>query len=421
MANIEAVKIWVGTEWVEIAQPVADGGNEGDVLTWSGGEWIAAAPTGGGGGIDIDGTASGQLLQWDDVAGSWVSQSEGTASGQLLSWDATASRWVPTSTALDDYLPLAGGTMTGAISWDTGVLINDAYGLANTFSVSTEGLERFRVDSNAITARRQFLLQNSVDSNAPALAFGNYKKTGLYLTGVDDFAFANNGVQTFRMYANGQAVFGNGNAPPGTTLTVNGSLSVANVSGTAMILRPTLNCTSATTVSGFYSHPIVNGSYADYVGIVSGKPTGNGVRSGAYRSFQAEVEGPNSTAYYTNNQETVNSWAFYQAGGAPSRIPNLQVNFGAEVKPAISFEGKTGTGLFLDGAGDFCFSTEGTMRLHVTSAGQITAAAGYAPTRNQDLATKQYVDDSFWVGTLAQYNAIGAGNYNPNTLYLITG
>lgn len=44
MANIEAVKIWVGSEWVEIAQPIAEGGNDGDVLTWSGGEWVAAAP-----------------------------------------------------------------------------------------------------------------------------------------------------------------------------------------------------------------------------------------------------------------------------------------------------------------------------------------------------------------------------------------
>ena len=328
-----------------------------DLRWWTGSEWVSVKD------FNSDslppGTAEGQLLQWDGYG--WSPASEGTTSGQLLSWDDIDKRWVP-STALDDYLPLAGGTMTGTISWNTGALINDAYGLANTFSVSTEGSERFRVDSNAVTAKRQFLLQNSVDRNAPALAFGSYKKTGLYLTGVDDFAFANNGVQTFRMYADGRAVFGNGTATPGTTLTVNGPLSVANVSATAMILRPTLTCSSATTVSGFYSHPVINGDYGDWVGVVSGAPTGTGVRSGFYRAFQAATSGDRSTSYYASNYETLDSWAFYQAGTAPSLIPNLQTNLGSESAPAISFNGMTSTGLFSPSTNSIAFSTAGTER-----------------------------------------------------------
>lgn len=73
MADVQAVNIWTGAEWVEIAQPIADGGNVGDVLTWSGSEWAAAAP----GGLPI-GSEDGTVVLGSPVANTFTIHTGGT-------------------------------------------------------------------------------------------------------------------------------------------------------------------------------------------------------------------------------------------------------------------------------------------------------------------------------------------------------
>lgn len=73
----------------------------------------------------------------------------GATLGETISWDGAA--WSPSP--LPDvslYLPLSGGTMTGDIAWGTGAVAGDA-STANTFAVSTGGIERMRVSKNGMT------------------------------------------------------------------------------------------------------------------------------------------------------------------------------------------------------------------------------------------------------------------------------
>ena len=297
------------------------------------------------------------------------------------------------SNELVDYLPLAGGTMTGNIAWDTGAAIGDA-STANTFVVSTGGTERFRIDTTAITAKRQFLLQNSVDPAAPALAFGNYKTTGLYLTGVDDWAIANAGKQTMRMMADGRLQIGDKSNTAGCVVNVRTSLNVNAAGATTFLLQPNFTLSGGVpTVCSFYCQPTLSGSYTNYIGVLSAEPPGTATRTGTYKSFDAVVSGSKSYGYYvTNANNGTDTWCFFTDGGAPSYIQNLQLNAGVVTAPSLSFRGDTDTGLFSPAANTIAIATAGTERLQVGATGQITAAAGYTPTDGQDLATKAYVD-----------------------------
>ena len=78
------------------------------------------------------GTSEGQLLHWDGTQ--WAAASDGTADGQYLVWNDTAKRWEP-GTHVTGNLP---------IQSDDGTVVLDSPS-ANTFSVSTDGVERVKV------------------------------------------------------------------------------------------------------------------------------------------------------------------------------------------------------------------------------------------------------------------------------------
>lgn len=104
-------------------------GTEGDVLTYSAGSWVAAAPSGGGGGIPAPPSPSqGDVLVYD--TGNWVSQAPSTglpggmSDGDVLTYSSSVGAWVsqapaaqlPTSAANGDVLSWNGSQWVAVMS-----------------------------------------------------------------------------------------------------------------------------------------------------------------------------------------------------------------------------------------------------------------------------------------------------------------
>ena len=107
---------------------------------------------------------------------------------------------------------------------------------------------------------------------------------------------------------------------------------------------------------------------------------------------------------------------------------------GTEADPCIAFS-YSDIGFYFapDENGDFTTANSGIAftighqnsgvaareRIRFCRDGDIATADDYVPPNDQSVATKKYADEKIWVGTTAEYNALGA-NVNPTTLYCLT-
>lgn len=101
-------------------------GSQSDLLAYDEGEWAAKTLTQ----VLPPASVGGDTLVWDNVTATWTAQQPPAgifppaepSDGDVLTWSATNSAWEsqPPSGGGGggDYLPLAGGTMTGNISFD---------------------------------------------------------------------------------------------------------------------------------------------------------------------------------------------------------------------------------------------------------------------------------------------------------------
>ena len=116
------------------------------------------------------GTSEGQLLHWDGTQ--WAAASDGTADGQYLIWDDTAKRWEP-GTHETGNLP---------IQSDDGTVVLDSPS-ADTFTVSTGGDERVRVEDTKATFNGQ--IRNLTASSTVAYLESSTGSSAIKLNSTD--------------------------------------------------------------------------------------------------------------------------------------------------------------------------------------------------------------------------------------------
>ena len=214
------------------------------------------------------------------------------------------------------YLPLAGGQMTGDITWDTGAKISDP--TANTFAVSTAGTERLRVGATVGIGR------TNAASTALTVGTTNSPTTGTVQYG---------------------AIF-NSTAGADCTNTYCGVRSSPVVPGT-------------TGTSVHFWAIDINVSASRNFGFLLGSST---IPSGTF-----------SAGVYTAHSGP-DDYQIYAAGTAPSTFAGvIEVRSNATAaEPAICPRGDSNTGVFFPAADVFAVSTAGTERLRVDGTGQIS-------------------------------------------------
>lgn len=405
MADVQAVNIWTGTEWVEIAQPIADGGNVGDVLTWSGSEWAAAAP----GGLPI-GTAEGQLLQWDGAG--WNTTGEGNADGQLLVWDDLNKRWAPMAYTGTDgngkpikpILPIG--------SEDGTVMLADYAGSFSVQDTSVPGspdpIATFHPDSKPTMAgmmlKQSWLTQDGKvlmwepgTSREPIVPTDDAQAVPKKY--VDDLAAnhhlpLNSTDGTVNLESPGPGLF---------TISTN-SQECLRINGTGnTIVEHGLIvddwCRVGGAADGFsYGNYAAGGAtwFGHYVVPPSNANAATTSTYAAWRSTPIPGGSPIVTGYgfwvAMNTQTGTSRYQIYCSGTAPSFLGNLQVTNGYAAAPGISFLGDTDTGMYRVGNDTLGFATAGQPRMSITADGMIRTYAGYSPLTDEDLASKEYVD-----------------------------
>lgn len=244
----------------------------------------------------------------------------------------------------DKRLPLSGGTMTGDISFTSGVSIGAES--ANVFAVDTAGVKRMQI--------------------------GGTGQTNFYGNVVADGSLRVGGGASAHSYANysvGATWYGHLITPP--------TAGELNATSTYAALRTALFPTGAATATAYGVQSVVN------------------AEAGKTR------------------------WSFYTSGTAPSYLGNCQFNVGSQAAPSVSFLADPDSGMFSGGTDILGFSTGGASRLFIDAAGQIYTPAGYTPTTDNSLVTKEYLEDAFTVLTQAAYDALGTPD--PTKIYLIQG
>ena len=409
MADVQAVNIWTGTEWVEIAQPIADGGNVGDVLTWSGSEWSAAAP----GGLPI-GTAEGQILQWDGAG--WNPASEGTVDGQLLAWDSLNARWTPmvyTGTdgngkPIKPILPIG--------SEDGTVMLAD---YAGSFSVqdtsvanSPDPIATFHPDSKPQMAG-MMLKQSWLGQDGKVMMWEPGTSREPVVPTEDAQAVP-------KKYVDDQIA----------AKVADHHLPIDSADGTVRLESPSAgtftlwtNSQECLRVNGtgntIVEHGLIVDDWARVGGATDGFSYGNYAAGGATWFGHYVVPPSNTAAAATDtyacwrstplpgNSVIVNGYGFWVAmnsqtgasryqiycpGTAPSYLGTTLIASGSALLPSLSFLGDTDTGMYRVGPDSIGFATAGQYRFSITSAGMLKTYASYEPVADEDLANKGYVD-----------------------------
>jgi hypothetical protein len=217
-------------------------------------------------------------------------------------------------TTVADYLPLAGGTMTGSIVVPDGTAaapslkFNDATGLfqpaANTWAVSTAGVERMRVDAKGHVGL----------GVTPATTVGVWV---------------------------GQKLAGSSVASIMTTAPIESAVTTASYN------RVRFNLLAGAAVGTLRGYSVDSQSFAGSATDVCG--------------------------YYceTLPAGTGQTWAFYAATNKSYFGGQVQTGLGTAVAPSVSIFGDEDTGTWSPAANTWAVSTGGVERLRVKSTGSV--------------------------------------------------
>jgi hypothetical protein len=245
-------------------------------------------------------------------------------------------------TTVADYLPLAGGTMTGSIVIPDGTAaapslkFDDATGIyqpaANTWAVSTGGVERLRVLANGHVAMSQ---SAKVSATSPSAA--------------------ENGLTIRHDHAdNSQMISAYGYAPDDTVKNIYGVWSQLGSTATA-------GTHHAGVWACFFAGATAAGSGTVVDEIRCFSAADQVVPTDAHAFHSTMAQRPGKTRY-----------ALYLAGNAPSYVNGqIQTTIGAVAAPAVAYFGDEDTGTFSPGANTWAVSTGGVERLRVRSDGNV--------------------------------------------------
>lgn len=175
--------------------------------------------------------------------------------------------------------------------------------------------------------------------------------------------------------------------------------------------EPALSCFGDTDTGVFFNGAGIVGISADGTERVRFSKNGMTIPDN-YRNETVGVYG----IYSAVNKSPTNAggtFAFLAGGDAPSQFNGqVLVTSGGAATPGIASRSDPTTGVDIQ-PGIVSISTAGTERLRVDSAGQITAAAGYTPTADQDLATRKFVEDQVALGGGASVTTADVNLSNP--------
>jgi hypothetical protein len=216
-------------------------------------------------------------------------------------------------------------------------------GAVKTGSVTTTG--NVQVGSNS---RGPLIQTNAGTSAAPSYAFQGDADTGMFgqLAG-GVISFANNGVETVRIDANGNVGIG--------TIAPAGGLDVATTGAQSSILVPrdTTANRPGTGLNGMMRYNTASNAFEFYQnGAWVNYGTGSGNGSG---DFKADGSVPMTGAF--------------------------QAIAGAVGTPGITFVGNTTTGIYSPGAGTTAFAQNGTSSLVIDALGGVTISGGATSTQ----------------------------------------
>jgi len=357
-------------------------------------------------------------------------------------------------TTVADYLPLAGGTMTGSIVIPDGTAaapslkFDDATGLfqpaANALAVSAGGSERLKIQSDGVNRFNGRLGLNTNPNADTLLSFSGTCTAGVLCVATQK---SGSGCSVFYSYvtAAGTGVvthfLAQVTAGSGTPSTVVGFDALDGIAtGTKNYgFRSTLNVDAGKTNYQFYAQGNAPSCFNGQIQAALGTASAPSVAYLGDEDTGTWSPGSNQWAVSTGSVERLRVQASGNVGighsspsfplhvraiGATSTaardnvLQRLQANAaGADVNLQFSDGVAFSANVGMSGGGVYV-AAGGAERLRISPAGDIQSAAGYTPANDQSLATKKYVDARIVFCTQAEYDNLTP---DPSVLYCITG
>lgn len=344
----------------------------------------------------------------------------GLANGQSLRWNSALSKWeVYTPSTLDSTkLPLAGGTMTGALDMGSQNILGTGHitmtsqrtihlgtytdaqetTLTGTLGAIDEGKTWYNSDDNQIkywTGASAAVLGNSLTGTAATEVTANQNipnclsnqklqmSLGLVYTYtcVDDLSQWVGSPGSTIYYTGGSVGIGVATPTTGTRLDITGTGATAS---SIIIPRDTVANRPTVGVNGMMRYAsdtnkfevFQNGAWIDMVGTATTVTAGNGSAGSPSMSFSGD---PN-TGFYSNGADTIgissNGANVFNISSSSLSSPTtggalITSGNGTAAAPTFSFAGDPDTGWFRPAADTLAASTAGSERVRIDSSGNV--------------------------------------------------
>lgn len=297
------------------------------------------------GGIEIErGTEDNRTLRWNETSDTWeLETSTGVFEDILTSGDFAG------------YLPLSGGTMTGAIDMAGNDL--QLNGVAERITatgsnilVRAGGSLALTVSSGSLVSTVPFRFGNDGTAGAPALAWNTDTNTGIYRIGADNLGFSANGALVFDYSAAGLKI---GSGARVTTILDEDTMS--SNSATALATQQSIKAYVDSAIGGGVTFPLLGS---------------NGGQAAPTYSFASDTDcglylhssGDVAISTGSSRRFSVNSLGV--EGLVPFKAPN-----GTAALPGYAFRNDQDSGIYLISSGNYGFSSAGTLRMDLDEDG----------------------------------------------------
>ena len=374
---------------------------------------------------DFNGTGASQssILLPRDIAGNrptvgvngMIRYNTSNASVETYANNAWTS--LATTSTVGAYLPLAGGTVSGAIVGYNGTAAAPALAFADkttglfstgagNLSVATSGVSRVTVDSSGNvgvgTATPGATLDVSGTGAQSAMLIPRDSTTNRPTAAVNGMIRYNNVVQKFEVYENGNWTNYASSASAAAT-GANGAVQFSNGSGGFLADAANYVWDNTGKRLGLGTATPTAGTIADFNGtgasqssillprdIVGNRPTVGVNGMIRYNTSNASVETYANNAWTSlATTSTVGNYLALAGGTMTGAIANAN---GSAATPSLTFSADQTTGVYTTGAGNLSFATTGVQRLAISNTGTVGVGTSAAT-----------------IGSIAEFNGTGVG------------
>lgn len=212
--------------------------------------------------------------------------SQTTNNGKILKTDGSNVAWADLND--NSKLPLAGGTMSGALILALGTagapglsLSGTSTGLysmgTNQIGISINGIQNWKIDSSGIeggTVGSAYVKQSAGAVTAPTFSFSGDDDTGMFRSAADNLSFSTGGAEAIHVDAAGNVGIGTSN--PSVNLDVNGKIRAGRYIASGTPLSAAIDATVGAATGGS-SKSLYGRDSASTVGIDTGSSPGTGL------------------------------------------------------------------------------------------------------------------------------------------------